>query len=714
MKTTIKVAAVVLGVAVLAIVAAAILVPMYVDPNDYKDTIAAMVREKTGRELRIAGTIALSVFPWLGVDLGAVELGNAPGFAEKTFARTERVQVRVKLLPLLTRTVEMDTVTIHGLVVNLARDRTGRANWHDLTASAPPGAPSTDKRAPELAALAIGGLDIQDARITWDDQQAGRKYTVDKLSVTTGRLAPGAPVDVTVRFAAAGGAPAVSGQVGLEGRVRADVAAQRYAIEGLRLQVTARGAQFAGGALDASLEGTVGADLERQTLEAAELKLAVADLKASGTLSITDLRTSPRFSGTFAVTRFSPRALLRALGQPPPRTADPKALAAAELSTALSGRLDRVSLNPLRVKLDETTLTGTVEATSGAGPAIRFDLGVDAIDADRYLPPHPAEGKATPTPGTAAAGGGQIAIEPLRALEADGTLRVGALRVAKLRLTDVQVTVKAKGGLIQVHPLLAKLYGGTYTGRITMDAGGRELAVAVDERLSGIQAGPLLEDLQGQDRLTGRGDVTLKATAKGASPEALRQTLNGSAAFRFADGAWKGVNIGKLLREARARLKGRSLTPEEEVEKTDFSELAGTVQFTNGIATNTDLVAKSPLLRVEGRGTADLVREQLDYRLTATVVATSKGQGGKELDDLAGVPIPIKVSGPFAEPRYALDLQALLRGRARTAVEEQLRKLGERLSIPDVGKSPGEGESTGRTRGLPIPGGDKLRGLFGR
>jgi len=200
MKTFLKIVGALIGLVVVLVVVAVIAVPMLVDPNTVKEKITTQVREQTGRELKVIGDLNLSVFPWLGVDLGAVELGNAAGFDAPFFARTERVKIHVKLMPLLERKLEMDTVTIHGLALNLARDAKGHSNWDDLLAGgrgrgAAHGA-QVGGEGQGLAALAIGGLDLRDASLAWNDAQAGKKFAVRGLSLSTGAISPGAAVPV--------------------------------------------------------------------------------------------------------------------------------------------------------------------------------------------------------------------------------------------------------------------------------------------------------------------------------------------------------------------------------------------------------------------------------------------------------------------------------------------------------------------------------------
>ena len=115
MGKLLRIVAWIAGLLVVLVVVASIVLPMIVDPNDYKDDIADLVKSKTGRTLAIEGDIGLSVFPWLAVEIGPTSLSNADGFSAQPFASVNDVQVRIKLLPLLRKQVEMDTVVLDGL-----------------------------------------------------------------------------------------------------------------------------------------------------------------------------------------------------------------------------------------------------------------------------------------------------------------------------------------------------------------------------------------------------------------------------------------------------------------------------------------------------------------------------------------------------------------------------------------------------------------------
>jgi AsmA protein len=230
--------------------------------------------------------------------------------------------------------------------------------------------------------------------------------------------------------------------------------------------------------------------------------------------------------------------------------------------------------------------------------------------------------------------------------------------------------------LINIQPK-ANLYEGQYAGNIQLNATGNELITSVDEKLTGIQAGPLLKDLIDDDTLEGTGNVSAKLTTRGVAVDEIMRSLSGEAAVLFKDGAINGINVGKILREAQARLKGQKLSEEQEVTKTDFAELSASFYLNNGIARNQDLSLKSPLLRVSGTGMVNYIEQVIDYVATVTIVGTTKGQGGKELEQLKGLPLDVKITGPFADPKFDVNLAAALKEKAEAKAKEKIEKAKE-------------------------------------
>jgi AsmA protein len=478
----------------------------------------------------------------------------------------------------------------------------------------------------------------------------------------------------------------IAGTVGMSGAIDYDLAHARLRAERVDLTAELRGAALPGGAATATLSTRTTADLTAETAALDDLRLRVLDLDLQGSLKLANWRTAPAIAGEIEVAPFAARKLLDRLGQAQPQCADPKVLGRASLKAKVDATPTTLRLGDLVVVLDDSKLTGTVAVNGFDRPAVRGDLALDALDVDRYLPP-PAKGKAPSpppaTPGATAGAASELPLDTLRALDLDTTMRIGRLKLANVRVSDVILTTTAKGGEIHLHPATAHLYGGEYRGDARVDARGPEPVVRLDETLTGVNAGPLLRDALGEERVTGKATLHAQVTGRGTGVDAITHTARGTAEFRVADGAVRGVNLGRLLREARAALaltKGQGLAPVREVEETDFTELTGTLTIAEGKVRNEDLAGKSPLLRISGVGEVDLVREEVDYLLTVTVVETRTGQGGKELDDLAGIPIPVRISGPFAKLEYRPDLRGVIKERAATAAQKRLKKeLDKRL-----------------------------------
>ncbi len=1120
MKRYLKIAGITAGVIIVLLIAAVVIIPLLVDINDYKPRIASLVEKQTGRQLKIEGDIRLSIFPWLGVQLGAVELGNAPGFEAPVFAQVKQLQIRMKILPLLSKRLETDVVSVRGLSVNLERNKEGRTNWDDLIKTQPEKKPETVEKPTllETGAMVIGGVNVSDASVSWVDRTSGQRLTVSDLSVKTSAVTLVDPLDVKVGFAVDAGDLGLQGRVDtgtritinlkdnvitlkdiqlnadlkgkmlpggkatlkgdgavafnansrqldfsrlklaasglslppytadvqveaagsgdlavqtfnltglkaaltmtagkeriqaeLSGKVNADLnkkkvavsdlslglpelntealqvklsalqrasatfdlAAMTLLIEGIQIAGTVSGKSIPGGSLPVKFGFRVKGDLNRETVSIDPLQLEALGMKTDGGLSVAKFKTAPEIKGALTVARFNPKGILAQLVKDLPDFADPKTLSSAELSIAFSAdpnrvkvdkltaniddsrltgsaavknfsspdvqfefamdrlhldrylpsqksgvktsaaaapaqgaaaaaglplealrklsidgkfrlseltasglkmndlavgfrakdgiirtepltaslydgsfsgaveldvrnkepkltfdeklsnvRLDRmlkalavspgkldlsgpssvaikgsvvtdpalkiiqvgelaaggklanrlafgldgngtlvnlndqtltaehlnlnlddmklqiktkvtgllttpsykadihipafnlrrmlekigqtlpetsdpktmtvfetaasvsesdgmISVEPLKVRLDDTRLEGKLSVSSKPAPIYAFDIRVDAMDADRYLPPKKTEKGSKPAPASPGSASAALPTDALKTLNLDGKLTVGKLKIANLRIQDIQFQAKAKDGRLTLSPLQAGLYGGTYNGNISIDASGQKPQFALDEKLDKVQIGPLLKDLQGKALLTGNTNAGIKLTAIGADTDAIRRTLNGKAELQFIDGsiekldiagkicrAISGISAGSLKKEDLAAGVMQMVTQQAKGDekqlsgRTEFSEMGGTLVFKNGIGTNEDLTLKSPLLRVEGSGKVDLPGDRLDYQATVALVKSCEGQGGRSFRELANYPIPVTISGPMDDLNVKPNLTA--------------------------------------------------------
>jgi AsmA protein len=335
----------------------------------------------------------------------------------------------------------------------------------------------------------------------------------------------------------------------------------------------------------------------------------------------------------------------------------------------------------------------------------RFELAADRLDLDHYFPPRPtgAPPRSTGAQGSAAAGAEGAPETPidyagLKPLNLEGTLQIGALVADHLKIEGIQAKLRAAGGRLDLAPFSARLYEGRLEGSARIDADSR--SVGLREQLRGVALGPLLKDLADKDLLAGRASVDLDVSAAGSTVGALKRALEGKAALEVKDGALKGVNLGALARNASALLSGKGVqdVTAASSDKTDFTELTATFLIHEGVAHNSDLLARSPVVRLSGAGDIDIGHSRLDYTARATVVAEAAGQGAKSSGSAAGVSIPLRISGPFDQPRYQVDVQKMLRDAAGDQAGRHLEDALKKNVPPE----------------LQGPAGDVLKGLLGR
>ncbi|MGL6122973.1 MAG: AsmA family protein, partial [Shewanella sp.] len=275
------------------------------------------------------------------------------------------------------------------------------------------------------------------------------------------------------------------------------------------------------------------------------------------------------------------------------------------------------------------------------------------------------------------------AVEPdlsaLKQLDVKFKLAVKSIKVANLSTQNWLMDVGIKNGVLDLTKLNADLYQGQLLLSAQVDARQAVASYQFDKKITGVHIRPLLKDAADVDRLAGTANFDVKGKGKSLIPEQLKKNLLANGHFDINDGALYGVNIAQMIRSAQTKLKGDLSPDTQEERKTDFSSLTGGFSLENGIATNPDLAMSSPLLRLDGKGTVNILTEALDYRLTASLVSTLKGQGGRDKDALAGIDIPLAITGTFHKPEYALDTKSLLNNQLKEETEKVKDKLKDSL-----------------------------------
>jgi AsmA protein len=639
-----------IGALVVLVVAALVALPALVPAERIQAEVVAGVKNATGRDLSIQGKVSVSAFPSLSVQVGNVALANPPGYSSKDLIRLGAVDVRLKLLPLLGGKVEVDSFVLVDPVITLETDRQGKGNWvFDAPAdSAKPAAPTAkpaDK--PAAGAPTAGPADIR----------------LGDVRVTGGKLTQ------------------IDGKTGARQEV-SDINLQ-VALKSLSEPLSAKGSLVWNGK---KIELNLGVASLKALMDgqSSALKLAVASEPVKLNLEGTAKGgAAPGVEGALNLDVPSVRGLAAWAGSP--ITMAGNGLGPLGISGKLAATPGQIAFTQASIALDAIKAKGDVTvSTTASRPAVKGRLDVDMLDVNPYLPPEGAPARGGD--GKAAAGGGgqhakaqpqgwsddPIDASGLKAADVDFGLTCAGIQVRKIKVGKSALKLVIKDGRMTADLTELALYQGAGKGRVALDGSQPGIGLDASFQLKGLQAEPFLADAADTDRLSGTGNFDVAVAGQGKTQRQIVSSLNGKGALNFLNGAIKGINLAAMARNVATAFTGGP----NSTEKTDFAELGGTFTITKGILVNNDLALKSPLLRVEGKGTVDLPQRNVNYRIDPKVVASLEGQGG---GNAAGIVVPVLVSGPWDNLTYRPDLEAL--------IKQNVQNVGKTVEglIPGVG-----------------------------
>ncbi|WP_047535033.1 AsmA family protein [Methylotenera sp. N17] len=347
---------------------------------------------------------------------------------------------------------------------------------------------------------------------------------------------------------------------------------------------------------------------------------------------------------------------------------------ASNINIKLNANGEKLSLNPLSAKVDDSQINASLGVTQFSQPAFSFNVNIDKLDADRYITK--SEPSAAPKT-TQASAETPIDLSALKKFNASGEAKIGWLKIANVKTENVNIGLNAQNGVVNVSPFAANLYQGSMSGALKVDARATPV-ITFKQAMKNISVGPLLVDAINNDMLAGKGSVDIDVTTQGNTVSALKKALAGNAALNLADGAVKGIDIAGTLRDMKNKLnvlKSKDALASDKTKKTDFSELTATFTIKNGVAHNEDLEMKAPILRLakgDSKGDIDIGNEKINYLAKPTVVKSLKGQGGADLDQLSGLSIPVKITGTFASPQFGMDFAAIGAAIAKSSLLDKV------------------------------------------
>ncbi|MCB2218332.1 AsmA family protein [Desulfofustis glycolicus] len=660
---------------ILLLVGAVLIVPRFLDLQRYTPTIEKTISKHTGMPAHLNGEITLSLFPWIALTFEDLQLDGPSGSGQQPLLQVRSFEARLKTLPLLTKNIEISRFIIDGPQLYLEKDEQGGGNWQkqahgassapsptatadpDREGSGPPEAGSPAAAgAFQLNSLEVAEFSLKNGSIRVVDRTSGTSHEMSAINLQLNDVSLDRPISLNLEALFDNQPLRITGSIG------------------------PLGAQPGSTPLPIDLNFT-----------------AFDTMKSRITGSIQELVANPSYQFDITVDPFNPKQLIdRVKPDVSLQTADPQALENFSLKANLRGTAQQLEVADGTIVIDDTTLSLERMMTVFAGPRIDLAMTIDRIDLDRYLPPASADQASRPSSGAPVAqqpentgshpqddardqqstgeqtdtGANQetgaepptsaerpaATYESLRNLVLTAVIKLGEVRVHGATATSVTLDLSGEDALFTLNSLALDLYEGHLSATGSVDLGKNVPASSITAAIESVQVGPLLRDFADKDLLEGRLTADLDLAASGDRSADIVSSLNGTGTLHFNDGALIGLDLARL---ARTITSGFSLDEQGERPRTDFSELNLPVTIAHGLITIPEATLKSPFIRADASGTANLVTKTLDLRLRPELVATIKGQGDEE--QRSGLAVPVLVGGTFSDPTFLPDLEALAR-----------------------------------------------------
>jgi AsmA protein len=614
-------------------VAALIAVPFLLPLDTYRAPIERAASAALGREVHIRGSLGLSVYPQVGISLANVSIANAPGARSPQMVEVESVVVGAKLMPLLSRRLEITEVVLQNPVIHLEVNRDGVSNWQlgtNNNTQAKPGA--TNSR---IASVGVGRLKVEGGEVTYDDATSGASQNIKDVSLTLS-MPLSTATNVRVPLSFTGGLTYNNQPLKLNGDVQNFDALMRAQPTQMRIEI-------ASNVINAKFQGTLGKD--------------------------------GAITGPISLGAHSVRSLAAWLGHPLPAGNGFGLMALEGQFIAADGVY---SLRQTQIRFDSMSMNANLAFdTKPDVMAIKGNVTLDRLDLTPYLAPgtqtDAVEAAKTAKADTTDA---PLALGGLKAVDAELTMVVGSMILPGFKLDHGVVEAGLKGGMLKAELKNLALYGGAGRGNLTVDATGDTPSIRSTLDLSGLKVQPFLNELMTVNNVTGSGTVRFDVAGRGKTQKQLVRGLNGKGEMRFADGNIVGVDLAAIAKVMQSVATAQVLTGAVGANaKTPFGQMGGSFTVKDGVLHTNDLKLTSDVVEMNGQGDVDLAAETVDFRLEPVA---KRGIPGLKLVDIG---IPFLVKGPWAKPSYGPDP----RGLARAVVN----KLGQGGNAPvDLVKDP--------------------------
>lgn len=715
-----------------------IVLPMVLDPNDYKDKISGLIYEQSGFQLDIPGDITLNISPRLEVlfSLGQVQVLSAPGFPDVPLLRSEEARVEFSLMPLLKeKRLVIQGIQLHGVYCHLIRDTSGKGNWEITATATESQAPSGTNTGSEatltsqepaktkaMPTLELGAINLSRVTVRYEDKKTAKVFELKDLGIQTGAVQDGHSFHLKSIFtllSSGSNNSVLSVKNTLEADVLFALSAKTLKMDNVSLSSLIKGF----GIQDTlfTLGGNTVVDLAKKNVTLKELTLASGEVSIQADATVNNF-PNPTFKGSLLIPDFSLGDFLDKHKLSQPVWKNDSALQQFEFSCDFAGDLKKINVSAIKFLLDGSHGDGNLILTDLSHPAYDFKMHFDRIDLDHYttviqkndtLTTQNKTNKSTPKEATvkSTTSGKPAPLQPLfpvdllRNLNFQLELDVDSMKIKGAEMSNVELKASGKDGQLELKPFRAELYEGTISTGINLDVRGKLPQLKLKNDITQVQIGPLLTDMTGKEEVTGAAVSSLRLKTKGNSKEQLTRNANGTMNLALEDGVIKKLHILQIIRQAKAIYQKKDIVQAAADEPTGFAKINATGVIKNGIFYNDDLEAGSDLMTVKGAGKVDFTAEYVDYLLKISIARGMDRNEKSGKTDYSKVIIPYRIQGEFSNLKEEADVVALFKSEVKNLLMDELQKQLDK----NIGNSK-TGEEKNSTKDLLERG---LKSLFG-
>ncbi|ELB2924337.1 AsmA family protein [Vibrio alginolyticus] len=671
----------ILAIPIVVILVAILALTIFVNPNQFKPLIVEQAQKQTGLELVIEGDISWQFFPSIGFELGHTELRNPQGFSKPNLFKVDTVGVDISVMPLFSQQLEIGNVTLDGAEFYIETKKDGSKNIDALTKAQTQQAEQENNAAPTQNgetqtsgsdwSINFAGVTVSNGSLEMQDKQAGSYTKLYDISLNLSEFA----FDnwTTADFGVKGEMNDQKFTAKGQADFKLEKGLANYALKNINFDATysdpANKIESATIGLDTFEFDKVNNLTYAIKGDAGGMKL---DMQGAGQLSVDKAISKVQLDKLTLKSTFEGDAL-------------PQSPMKVDMVSDLSFDLTKNHLSFVLEKLtaNAIALDGKADVALGDIPKVRFALHSPNIDLDEFLglDKQAAEGNKPASGGESAPAGPEVEpdLSALKTLDVKGDITIDKFKAANAKMEAVKTSFTVNRGVFELTSFSSKLYQGSISATAKLDARQSPATYSVKKSIKGVKVQPLLIDVAENDKLEGTGNIDVNVTGKSLTPTGIKKNLSGTVVINFADGAVNGINVAQLIRENYAKFKGQKVEGTNVAKKTDFSAMTATLKLNKGVVSTDNMQAQSPLLRVRGKGTANYINETVDFTISTSVVGSLEGQGGKDIDELKDITIPINVSGKWADPKFKLVFDDVLKQKAQKEIDRGVEKLTDKI-----------------------------------